>query len=269
MAFEETIGHQKQKDFFLRATANQKLAHAYVLVGTEHIGKTTFALELARILGADPVFDISLFDGQELSIEEARLLSGRLSLTPARKYKVAIVAHAETMTLPAANSLLKTLEETPEHSLIFLVTSNFHALLPTIASRVQRINFSRLSVEEIRTSFEPFHLPAEKKEFIISIASGRIGLAKMLATDENLYQSYMEAQNYFQVLEKGTTLERLQKSQELSGKENDEITRFIKLAMELWVARSGKQKLGQKLLETWNGWQMNLNTKLLLDNLFL
>src|SRR3989344_5770799 len=111
MQFNKTIGHERQKQLFERAVENGRLGHAYALVGEEGIGKTTFALELAGIVGADPVFDVFML-GLEgpITVDDARGLQSLLALSPAGKHKVAIL-NADALGTEAASALLKTLEE--------------------------------------------------------------------------------------------------------------------------------------------------------------
>ncbi len=255
---------------FLRAIEKGRLGHAYALVGEEGIGKTTFALDLANAMGTDPIFDLYLYDSSfALSIEEARNLEGRLSLTPVGAFKVAIVAQAEQMTLQAANALLKTLEEPPARSIIILVTANFYVLLPTIASRVQRVNFGLAPVAQVRDSLESFNLDEETLEEILGFASGRIGLARRLAAEPGLLQFYRQAKRDYQILEKGTLVERLQTAERLATTEPPDINEFLKFAMQEWGKKAQNSSLSRKLFKTWEDLKFNLNLRLLLDNLFL
>lgn len=57
------------------------------------------------------------------------------------KYKVFIIEEADSLTIPAANALLKVIEEPPERTLIILSAQNVEALLPTIQSRAQAVYF--------------------------------------------------------------------------------------------------------------------------------
>lgn len=83
-------------------------------------------------------------DKQQISIEDVRSACERLSKTSYRQgYKVAIVTPAHAMTVNAANSLLKTLEEPPPRSLLILLTSQPSGLPPTIRSRCQHISLAR------------------------------------------------------------------------------------------------------------------------------
>lgn len=218
------------KQLFERAWKNGRLAHAYIFTGPDGAYKADFAKELAQMLGAHPVFDLVFADHPEgLNVDEARAIQRQLSLTPVGLAKVAIITYAENMGDGAANSLLKTLEEPPEHSYIFLIANNFHALLPTVASRVQRVNFAAAAVAS----------PNEEYEKIYSL------------------------------LEEGRVADRLAVSAGLAEKENAEIEKFLKFAMRVWTERIGPEALGTKILTAWKDLQANLNIKLLLDNLFL
>ncbi len=57
------------------------------------------------------------------------------------KYKVFIIDESHQLTKAAANALLKTLEEPPEHAIFILATTEPQKMLPTIVSRCQRFDF--------------------------------------------------------------------------------------------------------------------------------
>ena len=63
-------------------------------------------------------------------------------------YKVFIVEQADSLTLPAANGLLKVIEEPPERTIIILCAQNAEGILPTIQSRAQLVYFPYLSEED-------------------------------------------------------------------------------------------------------------------------
>nr|WP_042338032.1 DNA polymerase III subunit [Desulfosporosinus youngiae] len=62
-------------------------------------------------------------------------------------YKVSVVEQADLLTLPAANSLLKVIEEPPDRTIIILCAENAEAILPTIQSRAQLVYFPDLTEE--------------------------------------------------------------------------------------------------------------------------
>ena len=68
--------------------------------------------------------------------------------------RVAIIREADALQEPAANALLKTLEEPPSFALLILTSSRPRALLPTVRSRCQEIRFEPLSAEHVRAILE-------------------------------------------------------------------------------------------------------------------
>ncbi len=77
-------------------------------------------------------------DKPSIGIEEVRDLQSFLSRKPTKNPRnVAVIIDAHKLTLPAQNALLKTLEEPPGDSQIYLVTTKPDLLLPTITSRVE------------------------------------------------------------------------------------------------------------------------------------
>lgn len=269
MDFSQTIGHKKKKTLFEQAVRNQRLFHAYVFAGPEHIGKTTFALELAKNLGAHPVLDVKMFDNPDgLQISEARELQDRLSLTPVGEIKVVIITYAERMTAQAANSLLKVLEEPPAHSLLLLTVNNFSALLPTISSRVQRVNFFPGTDEDVEKILEPRSLSVERKRQIVKLAQGRVGFALRLAAEENVFSEHAQALRYFHILENGSLVERLKAAEEFAATPRLAAD-FLKIAMIQWVQKLSDPQVANRLLKAYRDIERNLNSKLIFDNLFL
>ena len=149
------------KLYFERAIAAGRLAHAYLLAGEEGSGKRRFALELAKALHCGEgapcgqcascrsidhgnhahVFVYGIAEGKSvIDIDTVRSMCERVQYTDT-KLRVAILEDADSMSEPAANALLKTLEEPPDLSLLLLTVSSTGSLLPTIVSRCHRIPF--------------------------------------------------------------------------------------------------------------------------------
>ena len=176
----QTIGQTKAVAVLESGLNTGNLAHAYLLVGPEHVGKTTLALDLARALncqGEKPPCDqcqscVRIASGKhadimlinldtaegakesktrvEISIDNIRELQKSASLPPYEgKYKIFIIDGAEYLSNEAANCLLKTLEEPPPRVLILLLTADESQLLPTVISRCQRIELTPVSFEDI------------------------------------------------------------------------------------------------------------------------
>jgi DNA polymerase III subunit delta' len=156
------------------AWAAQRLPHALLLSGADGIGKRELAAWLSgavlcersretlvhcggcpscKLIAAgshpDLIWVIPEEDKQQVSVDQIRAATERLSKTSFRQgYKVAIVLPAHQMTVNAANSLLKTLEEPSARSLLILLTSQPSGLPPTVRSRCQQIAVPRPGTQE-------------------------------------------------------------------------------------------------------------------------
>ena len=95
-------------------------------------------------------------------------------------WKAFVISDADRMTTEAANTLLKTLEEPPERTVLVLTTSRPSALPATIASRCQRVPFRRLApdfVEEILTSDQRLGYDAKRARAAAAVSRGSVGTA--------------------------------------------------------------------------------------------
>ncbi len=109
-----------------------------------------------------------------ISISQIRDLKVWLSRRPYQATtKVAIFLEAHTLTLPAQHALLKSLEEPPPDTYIFLSTNHPNSLLPTIHSRCQLITLNQPHILQVK----PLpHLPAKVGE--------RLALAQTYTTKD-------------------------------------------------------------------------------------
>ena len=88
-------------------------------------------------------------DKQQISVDQIRAAIERLGKTSYRQgYKVAVIESAHLMTVNAANSVLKTLEEPTARTLLILITSQPSLLLPTVRSRCQKLPIRSPSTSE-------------------------------------------------------------------------------------------------------------------------
>ncbi len=154
-------GQPLARSYFERACRTDRLAHAYLLWGEDGSGKRAFAEELAQALlcaDGDPCGQcascrsiangnhpsVHVFGPAEgkvaIDIDTVRRLSERVHLKD-RELKVIIVDPADSMGEPAANALLKTLEEPPPETLLILIARSTGTLLSTIVSRCHRVPF--------------------------------------------------------------------------------------------------------------------------------
>ena len=134
------------EELFQTAAKEGRLAHAYLLTGAppaelESLGKGLAANLLDADLEGHPDFFVLRPESKSrrVSIAQVRSLEHSLSRRPHKApLKVALILEAERMCLPpaeAANAVLKTLEEPPDHSLLILTSDRPEQLLPTVRSR--------------------------------------------------------------------------------------------------------------------------------------
>jgi DNA polymerase-3 subunit gamma/tau len=157
------------RDSLTRTVASGKIPHAFLFSGPKGTGKTSAARIIAKILNCESkvkpcnrclqctsinkgsnIDVIELDAASHRGIEDVRLLRDAVKLAPAKaKNKVYIIDEVHMLTPEAANALLKTLEEPPEHVTFILATTNPEKLIDTIRSRTTNINFTKASAEEI------------------------------------------------------------------------------------------------------------------------
>jgi DNA polymerase-3 subunit delta' len=202
------LGHDWAVSLLLHSVEQDHAAHAYLLTGVDHIGKSTLARFLAQTLncvasprpcgrcrtceliaaGKHPDLHLVAPEGNTLKIDQVRALQHNLTLSPMEgRYRVAIVEGMDRATPEASNALLKTLEEPPPHVVIVLIAPEAELLLPTIVSRCQLIALRPLSVEAVRAALiERWQVDGERAETLAHLSGGRLGWAVMAIQDESL-----------------------------------------------------------------------------------
>jgi DNA polymerase-3 subunit delta' len=218
--FNNILGQQKVKKILSSQIKNGKIAHAYIFIGQNGIGKRLMAIEFAKILNCDKndftssdtgacgvcksceritknIYpDLHFIDFAKqadmkeeeftkqkvLKIETIRYMQKKIATKAYEgKWKVFIIEPAEKMNITAANSLLKTLEEPPENTIIILVAKHKETIPRTIVSRSQILFFQPLNNELVTTwLMSNFSLPLQKAQEIAKISEGSLELASQL-----------------------------------------------------------------------------------------
>jgi DNA polymerase-3 subunit gamma/tau len=166
--FEEVLGQGPIVTTLKNAIKNKRLAHAYLFCGSRGTGKTTLARLFAKALNClnrnekgEPCnqcasckeitsghsLDVLEIDGaSHRGIDDVRQINETVGYAAAHGgYKIYIIDEVHMLTKEAFNALLKTLEEPPPKVMFFFATTEPHKVLPTILSRCQRFNLSRIS----------------------------------------------------------------------------------------------------------------------------
>ena len=197
--FDEVAGQEHIVRTLKNALATGKLAHAYLFAGPRGTGKTTMAKLLAKALNCDEgighqcnecknctaIIEGTHPDVLELDaasnngVDEIRDLIDKVKYgTILGRYKVYIIDEVHMLSTGAFNALLKTLEEPPEHVIFILATTEPHKILPTILSRCQRYDFTKLSDGDIKNRLkavlekEGVEYNEDAIDIIISLADG-------------------------------------------------------------------------------------------------
>lgn len=167
--FRSVVGQKSLTTTLKNAIQSNKLAHAYLFCGPRGVGKTSCARIFAKTINClTPTPDgeacnecesCKAFNEQrsynihELdaasnnSVDDIRSLIDQVRIPPPiGKYKVFIIDEVHMLSSAAFNAFLKTLEEPPHHALFILATTEKHKVLPTILSRCQIYDFSRISI---------------------------------------------------------------------------------------------------------------------------
>jgi len=245
MSFANLIGNDRNKQILQRLLERGRISATLIFAGPDGVGKRQFALTMAKAancrrapagrfatdscdecpaclrIDAGTYGDVATVqpDGQFIKIAQTRALAEEVYYHPREgRQRFFIIDEADRLRDEAANSLLKTLEEPPPTSTLLLLTSRPDSLLLTIRSRAQRLNFTPLSVKEMKQFLtEHYPRPAADIELLARITEGRIGQA----TAFDLSDYRQERRTLIELLEllaRGQDRFRLLKAAEYIGK---------------------------------------------------
>ena len=169
---------------------------------------------------------------RQISIPQMRMLKERAQLRPLKgSRRVFLIDQVDRAGEQAANSLLKTLEEPPDHMILVMTAENVYDLLPTIRSRSVILNLSPLTNEEMK-EFAKFR-QLDNAERRIALSAGSPGLAATL--DIELFQK--RRTSMLALLKTGAGVSSfsawLPVSEALGRSRTDKLEGYLKLLYEL------------------------------------
>ena len=170
--FDSVVAQKALTTTLKNAIQSGKLAHAFLFCGPRGVGKTTCARIFAKTINCqNPTPDgepcnncescrsfneqrsFSIYEldaASNNSVDDIRSLNEQVRIPPQTgRYKVYIIDEVHMLSQAAFNAFLKTLEEPPAHAIFILATTEKHKILPTILSRCQIYDFSRIEVADI------------------------------------------------------------------------------------------------------------------------
>lgn len=241
-SFETVVGQPTITNTLKNAIKTGHLAQAYLFTGPRGVGKTTTARIFAKTINClnldtenieacnecescqsfatNSSFNIYELDAaSNNSVDDIRQLVDQVRIPPqVGKYKIYIIDEVHMLSTQAFNAFLKTLEEPPSYVKFILATTERHKIIPTILSRCQVFNFSRITIkdmaahlrfvagkENVNAEDDALHLIAEKADGalrdalsifdqLVSFTSGELTYAKVV---ENLH--VLDLDYYFQI----------------------------------------------------------------------
>lgn len=217
------VGQDKAIEQFSSAWRLGRVHHAWLLAGPKGVGKASFARAaalrtlaeaagpsvslpwpetptdhpIAKLMeaGSHPDFrwierlENAKGDGlaRNISIKQIRDLWKLFAVVPSQSaWRAVVIDSVDDLEGPAANALLKMLEEPPPNSLFFLVSHSPGRLLPTIRSRCRRLEFQRLNDDAMTSLLTHWDSSKSASDLraLVEVAHGSIGAAmEMSALD--------------------------------------------------------------------------------------
>jgi DNA polymerase-3 subunit delta' len=197
-------GHDWAVDQLRKSIANARVRHAYLITGTESLGKNTLAHAFALALncthpdeaarpclecracrltlsGNHPDLLRAELDATTgaLKIDSIRAVMRALAMKPFEaRYRIALLERFDQAQPRAQDALLKTLEEPPPAALLILTAARVEALLPTILSRSQIIHLRPVPLASVRDVLVTrYQADPAHAELLARLSGGRIGWA--------------------------------------------------------------------------------------------
>ena len=174
MTFSDVVGQENVVKTLRNAIESNRIANAYLFIGSRGIGKTTLSRIFAKALNCQHEGDsgsiepcgkcvncreiaagrsldvIELDAASHNKVEDVRPIIEAVQFQPVTsKYKIFIIDECHMLSAAAWNALLKTLEEPPPYVKFVFATTEGDKVLATIVSRCQRFDLRRIQTNDI------------------------------------------------------------------------------------------------------------------------
>jgi DNA polymerase-3 subunit delta' len=254
------FGHDWAVNQLRKSLLNERVRHAYLIVGTDSIGKNTLAHAFSMALncthpddslrpcgecrscrliasGSHPDMLYSELDPSTgaLKIETIRSVMRGIAMKPFEaRYRIAIFQDFDHAQPRAQDALLKTLEEPPPNALLILLAPSTESLLSTITSRSQILALRLVAPHTIRDILLSYYgVDSERAELLARLSGGRLGWAIRALQDDSLLGQRDEA---FRLLEDCLKLPRAGRFEmaEALGKDKLALAPLLELWQTYW-----------------------------------
>jgi DNA polymerase-3 subunit delta' len=207
----QVVGHETALALLENSLKIERLSHAYLFVGPQRVGKMTLALNLAQALNCEAekddrpcgscsqcrrIFDRIHTDVRmlgangraEIGIDQIRDMEQAVTLKPFEgRTRVFIIDGAEKLSMEAANSLLKTLEEPPPYVQLILLACNERLLLPTVLSRCHKLELRPVPLAKVEQALiERWNVAAYQAALLARLSAGCPGWAVRASRDDTM-----------------------------------------------------------------------------------
>ena len=271
--FDEVVGQEYIVKILKNTIKNKRIAHAYLFAGPRGTGKTTIAKLFAKAINCEDFNEeacdncpsclafkennhpdiIELDAASNNSVDDIREIIEQVPYSPiVGKYKVYIIDEVHMLSSSAFNALLKTLEEPPAHVVFILATTDPQKIIPTVLSRCQRYNFSKISNLNMEKKMVEIlnkeHLQYENKALdeVAMLAEG--GMRDALSILEQIL-SYNNDGIFLEDVQRIFGLSTKEEKVELLIKIHNDLTGSINLLRQMYDSGIDPKRLCVDLLE--------------------
>ncbi len=263
MPFADLVDQDHAVLLLRSAARSGRVSHAYLFAGPAGVGRRSAALAFAQLLnchrpdmdacgrcaaceaitaGRHPdvrVVDVArgmLLDPEDttrtgIGIRQILALRREVVYPPYQgRWKVYVLADAETLTLEAANSLLKVLEEPPPQVVIILIAESTVPLPPTVVSRCQLVRFTLLPLSAVEEALLRRGVSPDHARVAAALSGGQLGRALQWATSEEARQRRERMLDLLERMERADPLEVLDAADELA-REKEVLADLLEIAL--------------------------------------
>jgi DNA polymerase-3 subunit delta' len=268
----DIVGQPGATDVLRKAVDDEsRLAHAYLFVGPEHVGRATVArhfaqalnceaaerpcgaCRLCRLIGEDKHPDVEWVgiggvcdeadhkdhgsdNSRDIRICQIRRLERVISRTAVdARYRCVIVKPADAMTVEATNAFLKTLEEPAPNTVLVLITAREELLRETVRSRCRRIVFHGVPRELVaRALIERWGATDPEADHLSRLARGRLGWAQQALQDQRLLVERERLLDDIESVVAGGYADRFEYAASLGARYSRD-PQTVRAALDLWA----------------------------------